>query len=65
MDLAQEIVRVSKIKYKEGVGSNLEVVTAEISLKESQTNYFTTFYNALIAKVDLDKALGKLYVEAP
>ncbi len=63
MDLAQEIVRVSKIKYKEGVGSNLEVVTAEISLKESQTNYFTTFYNALIAKVDLDKALGKLYVE--
>jgi outer membrane protein TolC len=63
MDLAQEIVRVSKIKYKEGVGSNLEVITAEISYKESQTNYFTTFYNALIAKVDLDKALGKLYVE--
>jgi outer membrane protein TolC len=63
MDLAQEIVRVSKIKYKQGVGSNLEVVNAEISLKESQTNYFTTFYNALIAKVDLDKALGKLYVE--
>lgn len=63
MDLAQEIVRVSKIKYKEGVGSNLEVVTAEISYKEAQTNYFTTFYNALIAKVDLDKALGKLYVE--
>ena len=63
MDLAQEIVRVSKIKYKAGVGSNLEVVTAEISYKEAQTNYFTTFYNALIAKVDLDKALGKLYVE--
>jgi len=65
MDLAQEIVRVSKIKYKEGVGSNLEVVTAEISYKEAQTNYFTTFYNALIAKVDLDKALGKLYMDAP
>lgn len=63
MELAQEIVRVSKIKYKEGVGSNLEVITAEISYKEAQTNYFTTFYNALIAKVDLDKALGRLYVE--
>ena len=63
MELAQEIVRVSKIKYKAGVGSNLEVVTAEISYKEAQTNYFTTFYNALIAKVDLDKALGKLYNE--
>lgn len=65
MELAQEIVRVSKIKYKQGVGSNLEVVNAEISFKEAQTNYFTTFYNALVAKVDLDKALGKLYVEAP
>jgi len=65
MELAQEIVRVSKIKYKQGVGSNLEVVNAEISYKEAQTNYFTTFYNALVAKVDLDKALGKLYVEAP
>lgn len=63
MDLAKEIVRVSKIKYKQGVGSNLEVVNAEISFKEAQTNYFTTFYNALVAKVDLDKSLGKLYVE--
>ena len=61
MDLAKEIVRVTKIKYKQGVGSNLEVINAEISLKEAQTNYFTTMYNALIAKVDLDKALGKLY----
>ena len=63
MDLAKEIVRVTKIKYKQGVGSNLEVINAEISLKEAQTNYFTTMYNALIAKVDLDKALGKLYNE--
>jgi outer membrane protein TolC len=65
MELAKEIVRVTKIKYKQGVGSNLEVINAEISYKEAQTNYFATFYNALIAKVDLDKALGKLYVEAP
>jgi outer membrane protein TolC len=63
MELAKEIVRVTKIKYKQGVGSNLEVINAEISSKEAQTNYFATFYNALIAKVDLDKALGKLYVE--
>jgi outer membrane protein TolC len=63
MDLAKEVVRVTKIKYKQGVGSNLEVINAEISLKEAQTNYFTTLYNALIAKVDLDKALGKLYNE--
>ncbi|MBP6387356.1 MAG: TolC family protein [Pseudarcicella sp.] len=63
MALAQEIVRVSKIKYQQGVGTNLELVNAEISYKEAQTNYFTTLYNVLIAKVDLDKALGKLPTE--
>jgi outer membrane protein TolC len=60
MDLASEIVRVSKIKYKQGVGTNLEVLNAEAALKEAQTNYFTSLYNALIAKVDLNKAQGKL-----
>ena len=63
MELAQEVVRVTKIKYKEGVGTNLEIVNAEASLKEAQTNYFQTLYNALIAKVDLDKAAGRLYNE--
>jgi outer membrane protein TolC len=63
MDLAKEIVRVTKIKYKQGVGSNLEVINAESASKEAQTNYFATLYNALIAKVDLDKAMGRLYNE--
>jgi outer membrane protein TolC len=60
MELAQEVVRVTRLKYKAGVGSNLEIVNAEAALKEAQTNYFTTLYNALIAKVDLDKARGTL-----
>lgn len=60
LDLAQEIVRVSKIKYQAGAGTNIEVVNAESSLKEAQTNYFAALYDLLIAKVDLDKANGKL-----
>ncbi|MBO0937738.1 TolC family protein [Fibrella sp. HMF5335] len=61
-DLAAEIVRVTRIKYKEGVGSNIEVLNAETSLREAQTNYFASLYDFLIAKVDQDKALGRLYV---
>jgi outer membrane protein TolC len=61
MDLANEISRVSRVKYQQGVGSNLEVLNAETSLKESQVNYFTALYNALIAKVELEKANGTLY----
>ncbi|MEZ0607958.1 TolC family protein [Fibrella sp. WM1] len=61
-DLATEIVRVTRIKYKEGVGSNIEVLNAETSLREAQTNYFASLYDFLIAKVDQDKALGRLYI---
>ncbi|MBC7570578.1 MAG: TolC family protein [Spirosoma sp.] len=60
-ELAEEIVRVTRIKYKEGVGSSLEVLNAEASLRESQTNYYSSLYDFLIAKVDQDKALGRLY----
>ncbi len=60
-DLAEEIVRVTRIKYKEGVGSSIEVLNAEASLREAQTNYFGSLYDFLIAKVDQDKSLGRLY----
>ncbi|SFD02261.1 TolC family protein [Spirosoma endophyticum] len=61
-DLAQEIVRVTRVKYKEGVGSSIEVLNAEASLREAQTNYFGSLYDFLIAKVDQDRSLGRLYV---
>jgi outer membrane protein TolC len=63
LDLANEISRVSRVKYTQGVGSNLEVLNAETSIKESQANYFTALYNALIAKVELAKSNGTLYSE--
>ena len=60
MKLAQNIARVTKIKYEQGLGSNLEVVEAESSLKEAQINYYNALFDAAIAKTDLDKAFGKL-----
>lgn len=58
--LAENVARITKIKYEQGVGSNLEVVDAENSLKQSQVNYYNALYDALVARVDLDKAYGKL-----
>lgn len=62
MQLAAEVTRVAKIKYREGVGSNLEVTTAETSLKEAQTNYYNALYEAMIANIDYQKALGSFYI---
>jgi outer membrane protein TolC len=60
MELAGNVARVTRIKFEQGVGSNLEVVTAESSLKEAQNNYYNALYDAMVAKVDLDKAYGRL-----
>jgi outer membrane protein len=63
MELAASIARITKIKYEQGVGSNIEVLDAENTLKESQVNYYNALYDALVAKVNLDKAYGKLLPE--
>jgi outer membrane protein len=60
MALASEIFNTTQIKYKEGVGSNLEVLTADKALKESQNNYFTALYDAYLAKITLEKSYGTL-----
>ncbi|MBS9522986.1 TolC family protein [Litoribacter ruber] len=59
-ELAEEVFNIARIKFQEGVGSNLEVVDADAALKEAETNYYSALYDAVIAKVDLEKALGIL-----
>lgn len=63
MVVAEDVYKVSKMKYEQGVGSYIEMLTAETSLKESQTNYFSALFDALVAKVDYDKASGSLSVK--
>jgi outer membrane protein TolC len=58
--LAEKVARVTKIKYEQGVGSNIEVIDAEDSLRQAQTNYYNALFDAMVAKTDLDKAYGKL-----
>lgn len=60
MELASKVARITKIKYEQGVGSNLEVIDAEDSLRQAQTNYYNALYDVMVAKIDLDKAYGKL-----
>lgn len=57
--LAERIYNTSQIKYKEGVGSSIEIVQAEQSLFQTQQNIIQAKYEMLQAKIQLDKALGK------
>jgi outer membrane protein TolC len=60
MKLAEEVYNQTKIKYEQGLGSNLEITNAETDLREAQNNYFNALYTGIVARVDYLRALGKL-----
>jgi outer membrane protein TolC len=59
-ELAQHIYEVAQKKYQQGIGSNIEILNAEATLKESETNYYNAVFDALVAKIDYLKATGNL-----
>ena len=59
-ELAEEVLRVSKIKYQQGVGSSIEVTQAQTALETADNDYIQGLYDALVSKVDLDRAYGRI-----
>lgn len=58
--LAEKVYEQTKKKFEAGVGSNTEINAAQTELKAAQTNYISALYDAIIAKIDYLKAIGKL-----
>jgi outer membrane protein len=60
MELAEKVFNSTKKKYEQGLGSNQEIYNAQTELKVAQNNYYGALYDAIIAKIDFLKAVGKL-----
>lgn len=60
MQLAEKVYNTVKKKYEQGVGSSFEVLQADTEMQQAQSNYFKALYDAIIAKINYQKALGKL-----
>jgi outer membrane protein len=60
IDLAEQVYNSTKLKYEQGVGSNQEISTAQADLVTAQNNYYSSLYDAIIAKIDYLVAAGKL-----
>jgi outer membrane protein len=58
--LARNIFEVAKKKYEQGVGSSLELNTAENDLRQAETNYYNALYDLIVARIDYQKATGTL-----
>src|SRR5574343_110555 len=59
-ELATKVYQLTTKKYEQGLGSNLEIYTAQTELRVADTNYFNALYDAIIARINFDKATGKL-----
>jgi outer membrane protein TolC len=60
MQLAKDVFYQTQKKYEAGLGSNTEITAAQTDLKAAETNYINALYDAILAKVDYLKAIGKL-----
>lgn len=60
IELAQSVYNTTKLKYEQGLGSNQEINTAQTDLITAQNNYYSSIYDAIIAKINYLQAAGKL-----
>ena len=58
--LAEEIHRVAEVKFREGVGSSLEVNQAQSDLYAAQDALTQALYDLAVAYTDYEDALGEL-----
>ena len=58
--LAEQVYKTTKLKYEQGLGSNQEIYNSQAELKVAQDNYYGSLYDAINAKIDYLKAIGKL-----
>lgn len=58
--LSNEVYRIIKRQYDEGVKSYLDLMTAETDLRTTQINYLNAMYTVLTGKLDLQQAQGNI-----
>jgi outer membrane protein len=58
--LAKEVYEILRLQYRSGIKAYLEVITAETDLRTAEINYYTSVYQLLASKIDVQKALGQI-----
>jgi outer membrane protein len=57
---SEENLKVAKDRYREGVGTNTEVLDAETLRTKSYSNYYNAVYDAVLANIRLKYVTGEL-----
>jgi outer membrane protein TolC len=63
---AERSYNITRLRRTQGIGSALELTDAELALTQAKGNYLQAIYDYLVAKINLEKSLGrtaKLYAD--
>lgn len=58
VEQADEDYRIAQLRYRSGVGTNTDVLDAEVALTQAKTNYLQAMYDYNTSKVTLEQAMG-------
>ncbi len=58
VEQAQKGLDIADIRYKNGVGTQLELLDAQVSLTTARTNYFMAVYEHFMAVAEMERATG-------
>ncbi|MPM69751.1 Outer membrane efflux protein BepC [bioreactor metagenome] len=58
VEKAQEDFKIAQVRYSAGVGTNLDVIDAQLALTQAKTNYIQALYDYNTSKANLEKAMG-------
>lgn len=61
--LAEDVYRIIKLQYNEGIKTYLDLIIAETDLRVSQVNYFNALYRVLASKLDVQRARGTILID--
>lgn len=62
---AEEDFHIAQVRYMAGVGTNLDVIDAQVALAEARTNFVNALYDYNTSKIALETAMGVPVAVAP
>lgn len=55
---ADEDFKIAQVRYMAGVGTNIDVIDAQVALTQAKTNYYQALYDYNTNRAKLEKAMG-------
>jgi outer membrane protein TolC len=62
---AEEGSRLADVGYREGINTQVEIIDAQSALTKARAFYYQAVYSHIVAKLDLQKAMGTLTTFEP